>query len=214
MRTVCLATQAWIGCRERSSALLARLAASPASGDAPHTLHLELDAVLREAPAPGAVLENACVLAFSSWVRQGLTEDGVLDIERIRKAPHGFPKDGIVVLDASGFSSDIVVAALHQARLALYPVPDWPALFVVVVDDVQMFQVGPILANTFQLQPNVQPASASKREARQFMQYAGLLRSFGRNVGVVAKALRWFTERGSRLRERRVNRGLGWTWEE
>lgn len=211
MDAICLASLAWVGQREKSETLLSRVAAS--NPPLPRTLHLDLTAVLRE-DAACAPLANAAVIPFAGWIKDGLTEDGVLDIETIRKAPHAFPAGGVVVLDAAGFKSEIVVAALHQARQALYPVPHWPAVFVLVIDDAQMFQVSPILASTFQLQPNVQPTTAIKREARQFMQYVRLLRLFGRNIGVAARTLRWFTDRGNRLRERRINRGLGWTWEE
>lgn len=211
MDAICLASLAWVEHRAKSETLISRYAAN--NNAFSHTLHLDLPAVLRE-EASGAALANAVVIPFAAWIRDGVTEDGVLDIETIRKAPYAFPAGSIVVLDAAGFKSEIVVAALHQARQALYPIPAWPALFVLVIDDAQMFQVSPILASTFQLQPNVLPATLVKRETRQFMQYVRLLRIFGRNVGIVARTLRWLTDRHAYLRERRINRGLGWTWEE
>lgn len=215
MDTICLASLAWIQHRDNSESLIARLAT--AVTNASTTLHLDLAAVLREEGRQDGDASPPCdlfVIAMSSWLKDGVTEDGVLDVERIRKAPYGFPAGGIVVLDATGHKSGIVVAALHQARHALYPIQQWPALFVLIIDDAQMFQVSPILASTFQLLPNVLPPTAIKREARQFMQYVRLLRVFGRNMGLVAKALRWRTNRINRLREHRINRGLGWTWEE
>jgi hypothetical protein len=211
MDAICIATLAWIDHRAKSELLLARLAA--AATDAPKTLQLDLNVVLRDA-GDAAAPYTAMEIPLADWIRDGVTEDGVLEIEAIRAAAHTFPVGGTVLINAAGYKSDIVVAALHQARHALYPLRHWPALFVVVIDDAQLFQVSGILSTTFQLQPNVQPTSKMARETRQFMQYARLLRLFGRNVGPISRALRWRIDAKARRTEYKINRGLGWTWEE
>lgn len=214
MDVICLPTTAWLEHQSTCLSLLSRAARTHRAESV--FLHLELDAVLREsALEPEDPPHSIHEILFATWIRDGVTEDGVLDVEIIRKAPYGFPDGATVLVNGAGFKSEIIAQALFQARLALYPLPSWPRLFVMVVDDAQLFQISPILANTFYIQPGILIHTAIDREIRQLCRSATILRVFGRYYAlsalrdIFALVDKWITKR-----EQKKTRGLGWTWEE
>lgn len=214
MDTVCLPSSAWLSQRENSLRLLARAAGAHRPGSV--SLHIDWQTATRELavdaqPAMDAVHE----IAFSTWTKNGLTEDGVLDVERVRTAPQRFPERATVVVNAVGFKSEIVSQALFQTRIAFYPLPSWPRLFVLIVDDAQLFQITKVLANTFYIQPEIKIPTAIEREVRQHRRNASILRVFGRYY-IISVVREVFTAIDKLLtkREQKATRGLGWTWEE
>lgn len=216
MITLCLASSAWLAHRGASLGLLNRFYAGHSnSGD---SIQIDLPTILREGvqctePQPSSYLHE---IHFNDWVKDGLTDNGVLNVERIRNAPIGFPLNGLVVLNAAGYNSQIVLEALSQARMSLYPLNEWPTLFVVIIDDPQLFQISPFLASTFYVQPQIRTHTIVQREIAILMVNAKVRRFLGRRPFLpIAFLMKFVVARFNKKHSKDLKiKNIGWTTEE
>ncbi|WP_296657793.1 hypothetical protein [Paraburkholderia sp.] len=211
MHTVCLPSSAWRTDERAVQSFLHCVAGRDATQ--PASILVDTSAILRHAQVVHAEHE-VCAFEFSDWVRIGFTAEGVLDIERIRNDCAVSPAGSIVVVKANGFESDLIVRALHQMRIGLFTVAKWPYVVAVVCDDSQVFQVAPPLSSTFYLQPAVLNPATSRRVAKQIADECKSLKWFGRSVGALPTLLRRWVAMRRKARDRKMNRGFGWVWDE
>lgn len=211
MNTVCLPASMWHGARGSCATLVQRVAER--SGADPISLVVDRESVSRQ--APNTELEQAFVkLGFREWVKPGAIEEDVIDIERIRTTCRDLPGDSIVIVDASGYKTEIIVRALFQTRVGMHTRRDWPRVFVLVCDDSQVFQLAGPLANAFYIQPAIIAPTAIQRMVKRLEQDGQSLRLFGQGLGsLVAIARRWGKRRANK-KQQKAARGLGWVWEE
>ncbi|WJF90821.1 hypothetical protein QS306_03910 [Paraburkholderia bonniea] len=151
---------------------------------------------------------------FRTWIKSDLIEDGVLDIEQVRHACSAFPANSIVVLDATGFKPEIIVHALAQARIGLYALERWPAVFMLISDDTQLFQVAQPLSSAFYLQPSIFSPSMMQRAVKRIASDASSLRLFGRSMGSIANFVRRWRTRRTEAHEQKLKRERGWLWDD
>ncbi|TDQ92426.1 hypothetical protein C7412_112202 [Paraburkholderia silvatlantica] len=211
MHTVCLPTSVWRANAEAVDSLLHQIADLDVTS--PVFMVADAASVVRRPGIFHGVYEKHDP-SFTDWVRIGYTSEGVLDIERIRSACAEFPARGIVLLKASAFESQLIVRALHELRIGMHLVETWPAVFAVVCDDSQIFQLAPSLSKAFYLQPSIINPAAEKRIAVRLAKEGKSLRLLGRSVGALPRLARLWTERRRRSEDRRIKRDLGWIWEE
>ncbi len=153
-------------------------------------------------------------IAFRDWVKTTAGDGEVIDVEAIRAACRAMKGDTLVVLEASGFRSEIIVEALAQARIGLYSLNAWPDVFVIVVDDTQKFQIAPLLSTAFHIQPSILAPTSVQRITQQLADDGKLHRLFGRNLGTAAIHMRNWLKRRQAKKDSKALRGVGWLWEE
>lgn len=105
-------------------------------------------------------------IPFSSWLKDGMTEDGVLDVPAIRQSALQFSSKEIIVLNSSGHRDELVTAALAQARYGWFSLDKWQRAFVLVCDDIYLLHIADKLAFTFYCQPEILTEREAKRIAK------------------------------------------------
>jgi hypothetical protein len=110
-----VSSYAWSSQPNAVKALLTRLVRTNQSS----TVVLDRATVRRETElSDGALIDwDAYELPFSSWLKEGLVEDGVIDIHLIRKSASQLSPEKMIVVDASGHRDELITAALAQALL-------------------------------------------------------------------------------------------------
>lgn len=211
MNTVCLPASLWHGARGSCATLVQRVAERSATD--PIALVIDRESISRQASSPE--LDKTFVqVGFREWVKPGSIDEDVIDIERIRTTCREMPGDSIVILDASGYKTEVIVRALFQARVGMHTRYDWPRVFALVCDDSQIFQLAQPVANAFYIRPAIIAPVTIQRMVNRLAQDGKSLRIFGQSVGSLAVlARRWSRRRADRA-DRKDQRNLGWVWEE
>ncbi|MFM0640348.1 hypothetical protein PQQ63_26985 [Paraburkholderia metrosideri] len=211
MNTLCLPTSMWHGAREACATLVQRVAER--SAEDPIAFVVDRESILRQ--VPNAETEQTFVkLGFREWLKPGAIDEDVIDIERIRSMCRKLPGGAVVVIDASGYKTEVIVRALFQARIGLHSRADWPRVWALVCDDSQIFQIASPLANAFYIQPAIIAPAAIQRIVNRLAKDGQSLRMFGHDLGSFAVFARRWRKRRADKQERKAARALGWVWEE
>lgn len=193
MILVAISSHAWTFQREAAQVLLNRLAQSDNFSNAVvfdrHTIAREAQ-VLNGKP----VMWSGHEISFSSWLKDGMVEDGVIDNPAIRNTAAALSTDKMVVLDASGHRDKLIIQAMGQARYAWFPLDKWHPVFVLVCDDIYLLKLADILAFTFYCQPETLTDREAKRIARTVHRRGFTYRWLGPGAGKFeAKVYKWLS---------------------
>lgn len=212
MKTICLSTVAWLNHAEATCKLLHRIV-----NTMPHettTINVDLDTVLREVGGEDCAEAIFHSIDLSEWVNEGLKEGGVLNPEAVRRDVYAIPDDRTVIVVATGFPLDLLVAALRQFRLGMYPRDEWPKAVVFVCDDQARHQVMGVLAHSFYIRPSVMVTTAIRRQVRNLQLDARITRWIGHEIGSFARFVRRMASRRFAKNEARITERLGRNLEE
>ncbi|TCW78824.1 hypothetical protein C5O80_31570 [Burkholderia sp. SRS-46] len=209
MHTVCLPTSVWRADEAAVAPFLHRVAEL----DDPVSMVADTAAILRR-PSENGATRVLSIWNFCDWVEIGFTLEGVLDVEKIRDSCASFPADGVVLVKANGFESELVIRALFQLRVGLHSITDWPKVFALICDDSQIFQLAPPLSTAFFVQPAILNPVTVKRIAERLCKDGKSLKLLGKNIGALPSLLHNWSARRRRAEDRKIKRELGWVWEE
>lgn len=211
MNTVCLPASLWHGAKGACATLIQRVAERSATD--PIALVIDREAISRQVSNP-ELEKGFTYIMFREWVKLGAIDEDVIDIERIRTACREIPEDSIVILDASGYKTEVIVRALFQARIGMHTRYAWPRLFALVCDDSQVFQLAQPVAGAFYLQPAIIAPATIQRMVNRLAQDGKSLRIFGQGIGSITVLARRWSRRRADKADRKANRAVGWVWEE
>ncbi len=212
MKTIYIPSSAWLGERSRCENLISKfLLAEMGQTD---SLILDLAAIRREEAEASLGLDVPFVeIDFRDWVGETLTEEGVINIQAIRRTVAA-RFENVFVVNAIGFNSNIICRALAQLRIAFFALANWPRGLVLIGDDAQLHQVSPVLAHTFYIRPSFSTSVATKRIVRQVVNEAFIIRIFGRQVGTTLKIFHFLSSWIASSQDRRERKINGWFFEE
>ncbi|CAM2189011.1 hypothetical protein BC2230_60256 [Burkholderia cepacia] len=209
MHTVCLPSSGWRADKSAVVSFLHRIA----DIDKPVSVVADTVSIQRQSyKNVEARLLLSC--SFSDWVEVGFTHEGVLNIEKIRDSCVSFPENGIVLVRAHGFESDLIIRALLQLRIGMHSISSWPKVFALICDDSQIFQLAPPLSTSFFVQPTILNPVVVKRIAERLGKDGKSLRLLGKNIGTLSSLLRKWAGYRRKAEDQKLNRELGWVWEE
>ena len=214
MKTFCLTSGAWLGAeRNKAWAIMARCTLHDANATA--TILIDNAAVAREVDAAQGPGLNALEIDLRHWVTESVVEGGVLNVDAIRRAAASFPADrAVVVINATGFMSDIITKMITHLRIGLYSSQHWPCAIALVCDDVQQYQITQALAHAFYIRPAVITDTTIDRHVRNLRWQGDALRRFGARLGSFAARLQRMANNSHAAFERKLAKRRGWIWEE
>jgi hypothetical protein len=148
----------------------------------------------------------AHVVQFSSWLKDGDVEDGMVDVQAIHRwvADHG--TECAVVVDARGHRAELIERALSECRYSWFPLEQWHPAFVIVCDEPVLLRIAEALSTTFYCQPQLMADWELNRLIRRLERRASAYRWLGPGFAKWQqrgfKILDWVAERFDRAAER------------
>lgn len=175
MITIAMSAQGWSEFPDAVPSLLKKLIEYRSD----YSIIIDANSMAREVDITGGTLDVSSVhlIKFEEWIKDGLIENGVLDVFAIRNSGGKLSADRPVILDARGRRLELILEALPHVRYAWFPLEQWHPAFVLLCDDVFLLPLGKALADTFYCQPNI----ATEKEVAQIV----------KNIWRSARVNRW-----------------------
>ncbi|WP_374487345.1 hypothetical protein [Zoogloea sp.] len=212
MKTVFLPSSSWLEFKLQCDSLLGKIVDEKSSEGFFILDHLT---VKREVLTGARLADERVVeLDFKDWVGDAVVEEGLINIELIRRSVSGLRSGLVVVIDASGFDVSVVLRGLRQFGMALYSLEDWPACVVLVADSAHRLVLGPALTHAFYIQPDVINRTDLVRISRRVMFESRLMRFFGKSA---TSSFKWVSRLFNWVEAKKAHRyekKLGPFWEE
>lgn len=213
MKTIYIASSAWLGDQPRCESLVEKFVRT--NTEKAESLILDAATVRREAASQSEGGDSGLIeIDFRTWVNETLTEGGVINIEAIRRATAKMAEDKVFAINAIGFDVNTIHRALSQLRIGFYTLTDWPRGLILIGDDSQLHQVSPMLANTFYIQPSIITKVVANNIVRQIVLDGRFIRIFGRRVGVTLKLVNYLSNWIVRRQQKKQQKEMGWYFEE
>lgn len=148
------------------------------------------------------------------WVTDKIHEGGVINIEAIRRESHQLVNYPMVVMNFSGFNSDVVSKVLTHVRIGLSYEKVWPKAMIVICDDNVQLTVAPIVAHAFIQRPGVLVDFTVKRIVRGMERKSRVMRIFGVSITPFAKLFDAYLAWTYRRSDKKLVKETGKAWEE
>lgn len=117
-------------------------------------------------------------VTLQDWLRRN-TDHYEVDLLALRTSVSQFKSDVPVLLDASGFTYEVVKNSLFEIRRAWFTLPEWHPSFILVCDDSMLLEISESLFDAFYVRPNVLTNPETVRISRAIERRAFLARWFG-----------------------------------
>ena len=214
MITFCLASGSWLG-PEKNTVLtiIERIILSDQTAAA--TILIDNAAISRENGYSTGLNVDVLEIDLHNWVTEAVAEGGLLNVGAIRRTAANFPSGrGLVVINATGFMTEVIKKALFHVRIGMYSSAEWPLGISVVCDEAQQFQVVEAIAHTFYVRPALISDVQVDRYVRNMQRRGNILRYFGNRLSALVVRVEQRVNVKYEKYRKKVAKRDGWIWEE
>jgi hypothetical protein len=206
MELVAISAEGMRHARSRALALLSRIAGIGRGA----TVVMDGAAIFAEDEPESVDEAHLVMVPITRFLKEGLAEDGILDVHLLRDAAKEIPSNSVIVIDAAEHRLVIIEQFLKEARHAWHPLEIWPRAFALVCEEAQLLKVAPLLSGAFYCQPQILTPREVVRVVRRLEKDARIYRWLGHNAGLfqqrVTKIVKKFGNRSNARADKKEDR--------